>query len=381
MKADPTAPRDATRAVRWGAHLLYLAAIGVLYVNSLPTAPFAVWRLALEIALVPLVVGAVLLRVRFPYALPLLGLVAMVTGTFAVFIVGMMSLAVRRAGAGVWIVASAGSALAVTMVVTRDLAAGEEPGVLVAGIVLSLLIVAVAPTLIGGYVRTHRRLAASIAERAIRAEFERELAAQRAVHTERERIAQEMHDSLGHVLALITMQAGALEVKSRDPETVTAAEQIRESARSGLRELRTVVRAFGADARRDPMPELSAVPRLVAASQAAGADVRLSDEIAPGPATVPSSVGRLAYQAVQEGLTNAHRHAPGAPVAILLSGVPEAGIEVTVSNPLAPGGERGSGTGLSRLRSRVEVLGGELEARAAQGRFELRVLLPWEVVT
>lgn len=182
------------------------------------------------------------------------------------------------------------------------------------------------------------------------------------------------------MLALVTTQAGALEVRAPDSATREAAEGIRRSARAGLAELRAVVRALGEDARRDPTPGLGAVPGLVATSCEAGADVRLNDALDPGERdALPSPIGRVVYRAVQEGLTNAHRHAPGAPVDIVLSGSAGAVAEVNVSNPLVPGGERGAGTGLAALRRRVEVLGGDLDARATHGRFELRLRLPWEV--
>ena len=380
MDVDALAPRDASRAVRWSAHLLYLASIGILFVNSTPRWFNAPLQVIVLTVLLPLVVAAVLVRKRHPYLLPVLGLAGMAAGTFSVFIVGAMSLAARRAGPFVWAITAAGAVGAATLIVTRDLADGAGPGDLVLGAVLSGAVVAVAPTLVGGYIRAHRRLAASVAERAVRAELEQELGTQRALHTERERIAQDMHDSLGHVLALISMQAGALEVQARDPESTSAARQIRESARAGLRELRSVVHALGADDRRDPVPELAAIPDLVAASRGAGADVRLSDTLTDRT-TLPSSVGRLAYQSVQEALTNAHRHAPGAAVDIMLDGAPGAGVDVVVSNPLVPGGERGAGTGLARLRNRVEVLGGGLDARASHGRYELRVRLPWEAAS
>lgn len=103
------------------------------------------------------------------------------------------------------------------------------------------------------------------------------------------------------------------------------------------------------------------------------------DRIGVRAADVPDSTGRLLYRLVQEGLTNAHRHAPSSPVDIDLSGTPGAGIAITVANPLAPGGERGAGSGLVALRSRVELLGGVFGARASRGRFELRAELPWEV--
>ena len=370
--------RKSLRRMQWGALLLYLATIGLLYINSSPLGFAEGWQLVVQLVLLAPVIAAVVLRVRMPFALPLLGLTAIVSGTFSVFMVGAMSLAIRRRGPWVWSIATVGGLLASAVIAYRDTLAGATPVGVALGVPLTVVIVGVAPTLVGQYIRRRREFAEAAAEQAVRAEVERELAAQRAVHTERERIAQEMHDSLGHVLALVTMQAGALEVNAKEATVVSAAEQIRETARSGLAELRAVVRALGADARRDPAPALSTIPQLVEASRAAGAEVTLRDELDAGGAGVPSSTGRVIYQAVQESLTNAHRHAPGAPVEIVLSGAPGAGIEVRVSNPLTPGGERGAGTGLASLRSRVEVLGGTAEARALQGRFDLRVRLPWE---
>lgn len=377
---DEARTRDAPALlVRWGAPLIYLVAIAVLYINSTPVDFMVTWQWVLQLALVPLVIAAVMLRVRFPYALPLLGVVAVATGTLAVFLVGMMSLAVRRGGVRPWLMAGVGAVAAVILIVQRDIARGSSPGEIAIGVVIIVLIVGVAPGLVGDYIRVHRKLEASVAERAVRAEFERERAASQAVHTERERIAREMHDSLGHVLALVTMQAGALEVQSKDPETVAAAEQIRASARKGLADLRAVVRALGEETRRDPAPDLAAMPRLIQASRDAGAVVEFHDELSEESATTLSpAIGRLLYHVTQEALTNAHRHAPAAPVSVALTGSPGSGIELEVDNPLAPGGDRGAGTGLASLRHRVEVLGGKLQARATQGHYELRVWLPWE---
>lgn len=372
-------PRDSPALLRWGAPLIYLVAIGVLYINSSPVDFMVTWQWVLQLVLIPFVVAAVLLRVRSPYALALLGILAIATGTLAVFLVGMMSLAVRRGGVRPWLVAGVGAVGAMVLVMHRDISRGYSPGEIAVGVVIIMLVVGVAPALVGDYIRVHRRLEASVAERAIRAEFERERAASQAVHAERERIAREMHDSLGHVLALVTMQAGALEVQSKDPETVAAAEQIRASARKGLTDLRAVVRALGEDTRRDPAPDLAAMPRLIQASRDAGAAVEFRDELAEEDRSVLSpAIGRVLYHVTREALTNAHRHAPSAPVAIALTGSPGSGIEVEVRNPLTPGGDRGAGTGLASLRNRVEVLGGKLRARAAHGHYELHVWLPWE---
>lgn len=293
--------------------------------------------------------------------------------------VGMLSLAVRRGGPRVWLMAVAGG---ITLVVRWVLEADDavDPiGTLLLSMLPAAVFISLVPLLVGGLIRSRRQVEAAAAEQAIRAEFERELAARQAAHAERERIAQEMHDSVGHVLALVTMQAGALEVGANDPEAIAAAQGIRRTARSGLAELRAVVRALGEDSRLDPAPGLSAVPRLVEASREAGGVVALTDELTDAEA-LPSSTGRVVYQVIQETLTNAHRHAPGAPVDISLSGAPEAGLILIAGNPLVPGGERGAGTGLDALRSRVRVLGGELDARAKSGRFELRMQLPWEAV-
>lgn len=385
--AAPAGTRDSAHPLRdspalligWGAPFIYLLAIGVLYINSSPVDFMETWQLVLQVVLVPFVIAAVILRARFPYALALLGIVGVATGTLAVFLVGMMNLAIRRGGVRPWLVAAVGAVAAALLILSRDLARGYSPPEIAVSVVIILLVAGVAPTLVGDYIRVHRRLAASIAERAVRAEFERERAASQAVHTERERIAREMHDSLGHVLALVTMQAGALEVRSKDPETVAAAEQIRLSARKGLADLRAVVRALGEDTRRDPAPDLSAVPRLVQASRDAGAEVDFYDELSDHDrAALSPATGRVLYHVTQEALTNAHRHAPTAPVVISLTGSPGSGIELGVRNPLAPGGDRGAGTGVASLRHRVEVLGGQLHARAAQGHYELRVWLPWE---
>ena len=377
MAVAASGSRPTPRAMQWSSPLLYLAAIVILYVNNAPQNPYQ-WQVVLQIALVPLVIAAVVLRVRLPYALPLLGIVAMVAGTTSVFLVGMMSLAVRRAGLRIWLVAVLGGTIFSVQNYQRFAAEGSQAGELVLFVMLGFVVIGIAPTLVGRYIRLHRQLESSVAEQAVRAEVDRELASREAAQTERERIAREMHDSVGHVLALLTMQAGALEVSAKDPKVVEAAESIRVTARTGLADLRAVVRALGEEDRRDPAPGLAAVPQLVQASRSAGANVELTwnlDDDGPQP---PASLGRVLYRIVQEGLTNAHRHAPGAPVEISLAGSPGAGVELVMANRLTPGGERGAGTGLAALRNRVEVLGGTFDTRAARGQFELRAQLPWE---
>jgi len=95
---------------------------------------------------------------------------------------------------------------------------------------------------------------------------------------------------------------------------------------------------------------------------------------------VPAGVGRHAYRIVQEALTNARKHAPGARVRVAVTGQAEGGLVVEVGNPLRTGGPAlpGSGTGLVGLRERVQLAGGRLDhGPTSTGEFRLRAWLPW----
>ncbi|WP_366246687.1 sensor histidine kinase, partial [Cellulosimicrobium cellulans] len=175
------------------------------------------------------------------------------------------------------------------------------------------------------------------------------------------------------------------------PERLAAAAAlVRDGVSTALDELRDVVRVLRdppddvpvASSVPVPQPGLGDVPRLVAEARAAGGDVTLDRT---GDADPPRAVAVAAYRAVQEGLTNARRHAPGSPVVVRLSSTPgEVRVVVTDAGPrLVPSGApalaAGSGTGLVGLRERVALLGGRLEAGPGGGTdgFVLDVRLPW----
>ena len=231
---------------------------------------------------------------------------------------------------------------------------------------------------IGMLVRSHRQLVASWAERARQAEEGQRLRVEQARLAERERIAREMHDVLAHRISLLAVHAGALEVRREAPaDEQRAAGVIRECAHDALEDLRTVIGMLRAPAEDRPQPTLGDVPALVEQSREAGAEVGLEltadDE-------VPEQVGRHAYRIVQEALTNARKHAPGAPVRVAITAAAEHGLSVAVANGLAPGGSRlpGAGAGLAGLRERVHLLGGRLEhGPTPAGEFHLRAWLPW----
>ncbi|MFJ8464705.1 sensor histidine kinase [Streptomyces swartbergensis] len=237
----------------------------------------------------------------------------------------------------------------------------------------------------GMFVRSKRQLMVSLRDRARRAETEARLRAEQAQRLAREAIAREMHDVLAHRLTLLSVHAGALEFRPDAPpaETARAAGVIRESAHEALQDLREIIgvlRAGESDDTGRPQPTLGALVTLVAESREAGMKVALDHRV-DDAADVPSSVGRTAYRIVQEGLTNARKHAPGAEVTVSVTGAPGDGLTVSVHNP-PPEGEvppvPGSGQGLIGLTERATLAGGRLEhGHTPEGGFEVRAWLPW----
>jgi signal transduction histidine kinase len=238
----------------------------------------------------------------------------------------------------------------------------------------------------GLFVRVRRDLVGSLHERAARLEEEGQLRAERARSAERERIAREMHDVLAHRLSLLSLHAGALEFRPGAPpeEIAATAGVVREAASAALEELRDVVGVLreGTDADiRRPQPTLADLPTLIEESRAAGMRIEAELELPdPGGAT---SVGRTAYRVVQEGLTNARKHAPGVLVRVKITSSEEAlRIEIGNPAPLVPppaSAFPGAGSGLVGLGERVQLADGELRHEVRPGgEFVLEATLPWE---
>ncbi|MEH0827912.1 MULTISPECIES: sensor histidine kinase [Micromonospora] len=238
------------------------------------------------------------------------------------------------------------------------------------------------------FVRARRQLVLSLRDRAERAEAEQQLRLDQARQLERGRIAREMHDVLAHRISLLSLHAGALEFRPDAPpeEVARAAGVIRASAHAALQDLREVIGVLRAEVGSEatperPQPTLADVPALVAESRDAGVRVGVVDEVAE-PEAVPAAIGRSAYRIVQEGLTNARKHAPGAVVTVRLAGGPGDGLAVEIHNPwpvgASPTAIPGTGTGLVGIAERVTLAGGRLEhGRDADGGFRLTAWLPW----
>jgi signal transduction histidine kinase len=243
---------------------------------------------------------------------------------------------------------------------------------------------------LGEVVRGRRALAAETARRLELAEEEQRSEAARLLAEERLRIARELHDTVAHSMATITVQAGsALHVLSpaHDGAVREALVSIRETSKTALGEMRAVLGQLreGAGAAGAPAapaiqaPErlgLGRLPELRAAVTAAGSPVRVSVEGEAGP--LPPAVDHAAYRILQESLTNVLRHAvSGTEAEVSLQYAPDS-VTITVANDgCVPFGRPGTGNGLRGMHERATAAGGELEAGPRpEGGFLVTAKLP-----
>lgn len=192
---------------------------------------------------------------------------------------------------------------------------------------------------------------------------------------ERNRIARELHDSIGHALTVAVVQAGAARAAG-DPEfTDRALGAIEDTGRAALEDLERVLGILReADRPVSSRPTLAEADRLLESARASGAKV---DAELSGPLeTVPGPVSREGYRILQESLTNVLRHADGVPVQVRVA-VVDGSLGLEVRNPLTaeiPGPGRGSG--LRGIRERAALLGGRAHTGPDEGDWQVRVELP-----
>jgi signal transduction histidine kinase len=217
-------------------------------------------------------------------------------------------------------------------------------------------------------------------ELAARAEQEREERARLAVSDERARIARELHDVVGHSVSVMTVQASAVRRllepdQEKEREALLVVEQTGREALAEMRRMVGVLRRPEEAPALAPQPSLEHLDKLVAQAREAGLPVEL--QIEGTPEQLPAGVDLTAYRLVQEGLTNALKHAR-AEHAVVLVRYSDGHVELTVSDD-GPGGGDGDkgGHGLVGMRERVSVYGGELEAGPRpEGGYQLRAKLP-----
>jgi signal transduction histidine kinase len=222
---------------------------------------------------------------------------------------------------------------------------------------------------IGDNVRRRRQHVESLADRAERAERERDLLARERVAEERNRIARELHDIVAHSVSVMVIQASAARrnLASRPDEATALLENVERTGRQTMDELRQVLgvlRDEGGRALAVPLPTLADLPALV---EIGALPTRLS--ITGDTDRVPAGVAVSVYRIVQEALTNAHRHAgPGASVAVHVAvAAADVAIEVADDGRGASSTNAADGYGLIGMRERATAAGGSFRAGPRRG--------------
>ena len=377
-------------ARRFGpAFVVVLAALESALEVALRDDPLAAPRTShwFAVPAVALIVLPLLAYRRLPFAAPLSVLVAgaalsfvdgrlvvfpagiFATGVAAALLVGMLP-EVHRARLGLAVLVAGA-----TVIVTNDpgRTTGEfisVPGLLAVGWVA------------GRTLRERGEQARDAEVRAARAERERETAARIGIAEERARIARELHDIVAHSVSVMVLQVGAVRHKlpaSLAQET-EALKDVEATGRTALAEMRRLLGAMRED--RDapdmaPQPGLGSLDALFAQVRRAGLPVELHVEGDPRP--LPPAIDLSAYRIVQEGLTNALKHAGASRADVdVRYGAGEVRIEVR-DDGRGPAGGDGLGHGLVGIGERVKLYGGEMAAgRANGGGFVLSTRLPVE---
>jgi signal transduction histidine kinase len=365
----------------------FLAVAGMVELvvgRDLPSAPTT--TLWFAIPAIGILVSTLFARRRFPFAAPaaywlLAAALTFVDGILIAFVgsLGVVGLAAafmlgnlrdsRKAGIGLVII------LASIVIVVVNIPGAQATGDLVF-IPLRFVVAWVA-----GYALRERAEQAEAAEqRAARAEREREAAARVAVAEERARIARELHDIVAHAVSVMVLQVGAVRHKlprelEDDREALRGVERAGRTALAEMRRLLAAMRPDGDEAEFLPQPGLDGLDSLLAEVGRAGLPVVLHVDGEPVP--LPRGIDLSAYRIVQEGLTNALKHANASNADVTVRYRP-AELELEVrDNGMGTATGDGLGHGLVGIRERVKIYGGEMTAGATTGGgFVLSTRLP-----
>lgn len=379
--AAPTPVDAPSRAVVWTvavlAFLYYLTPIAARLVAGRPLP----WLLVAELV-VPGLIALVGLWWRERRPLTIVLLVAalwLFSPTVLGAAVVMQEVIARKRGMGVAL--ATGLLLFATKAVA--LLVPDTPGASSTALTFELTLAGAGLVIatLTGLLMSSRAQAAHDREAVERARLDAEMSRiNEARMAERERIAREMHDVVAHRISLVAMHANALTYRTNltPDEAREAARMIQVNAQSSLDELRTMLATLrGADAPpATPQPTLAELGVLVADAEDAGQHATLTRS--GDLSAVPPQVSRQAFRIAQECLTNARKHAPGAPVQLAVTCTGEI-LRVRASNPLADLAlprVSAPGLGLVGIAERVSLVGGTVTHGVQQGQFVVDAVLP-----
>jgi signal transduction histidine kinase len=229
-----------------------------------------------------------------------------------------------------------------------------------------VLVITFGPWLAGALVRERQQMARRLEEVGRELESESQLLAEQAVKLERTRIARELHDIVAHCVSVMVVQAYAGErLMATDPDSASEAfEHIAEAADQARQEIAYLVDLLDGESTSPSAGDLArSLSDLAAGAAATGLDVEL--HVTGNPEVVSAAASAVAYRVVQEGVTNALKHSPGAPIVIAVDCNSDLRVDVVNSSPQeasAPLGSTGGGRGLSGIRERVSAAGGSFTA-------------------
>jgi signal transduction histidine kinase len=249
-----------------------------------------------------------------------------------------------------------------------------------AGSALAALAVTFAAAVSGAAIREHFRFLHSLEERAAEAVVIRDAERQRRVTAERLSIARDLHDVVGHQVAVVNMQISMAEV-SLPPSAETPRAALR-AARDGVRSILhesqrilTVLRDGRENDDLSPTPSLDGIGELLASYRAIGATIESTIDI-PGADMIEPGVGATAYRMLQEALTNAHRYGTGT-ITVALS-ADENRFLLEIRNLVASSApDERTGYGLIGMWERAQSVGGDLEVGERDGYFVVTASLPF----
>jgi signal transduction histidine kinase len=319
---------------------------------------------------------------------PVLALAATAAGLMAYYVAGYPAIGLALpVAAALYSAAEAGklmtaSVIAVGLVVASTyfrLREGDNPAYLLGFELATTLGLMVSAIALGATIRATRLLRAEKQRTERQAVAEREWEAARRVEEERLRIARDLHDALGHTIAVISVQTSVATEALEDDDTAavgSALAIIRLAGDDAVRELRTTLGLLAPTSSRSPVGSLRHLDTLVAATVDSGLPVTLRTEGTPAP--LPMVVDTAAYRIVQESLTNCLRHARATTAEVLLRYRSDR-LDVSVVDDGA-GATVTEGRGLAGMRERTSLLGGTLAVSSRPGAgFRVDASLPVEV--